>query len=44
MIDMNIYMMHLADLIYELLIACRFHLENVGYLLQLMEAHMSTQC
>jgi len=39
------YMMHLIDLVYDLLIAYRFHLENVGYLLQvvkLLEAHMST--
>lgn len=41
-VDMNIYMMHLIDLVYKLLVYCMFPLESVGYLLRvgnLVEAH-----
>ena len=43
-----LYMMHLTDLVYELLVTCMFFfLKNAGYLLRvsrLMETHMSTCC
>ena len=43
---MNVYMMHLTDLVYDLLIACRFLLDSAGYLIRvgrLMDTHMTTR-